>query len=99
MALVWGISIVFEGGFTHFGFFSKGKYFSIIAFLCAYLLFKTGYDIATKESHGRKEKENVRKCIECGSMTYELVDKCESCGGKVEEIKGFFERHPQWKDK
>ncbi len=51
----------------------------------------------------RSKSEMVHsKCIKCGKVT--LMDwieehKCKKCGGRVERLTGFFERHPECKDR
>ena len=47
-------------------------------------------------------KKWKKVCVDCGNvvvMDWSKEHKCLECSGNVERLSGFFERHPDFKDK
>ena len=56
---------------------------------------------SSKKMAGMPNRGSCLKCISCGEVflyTAEGNPSCPKCGGMAEDIKGFFERHPEHKD-
>ncbi|MCD4742312.1 MAG: hypothetical protein K8R67_07545 [Desulfobacteraceae bacterium] len=61
-----------------------------------------GSYVLFKSIKSKPYKEYNLKCPHCGkvSILNHLEEhKCNKCGGHLEELKGFFERHPEFKEK
>lgn len=54
-----------------------------------------------KRKFGSPVEKSYHKCISCGNVIEVSGDpefKCRECRGYIEPLKGFFERHPEFKD-
>jgi ribosomal protein S27E len=97
--ILTGIWTWSDGGIVHFGVFAPVTKLTTVGIIVygAYLM-RVGYK-AMKED---KPEVKYLKCTGCGHVCFahEAHDrKCPKCSGAVENLDGFFDRHPEFRDK
>jgi membrane-bound ClpP family serine protease len=102
LLIIFGAIVFFEGGFTRYGVFGAvSKPVSIGIIVYGLFMMRAGYKVVTTESTSKKTA-NYLKCISCGNVFrfFETSNwKCPDCSGKLEDLEGFFERHPKFKNR
>ena len=72
---------------------------SIIIMAAGGFMMRIGYKGVTKNA---AQEVKYLKCLGCGCVffAHEAPDhKCPKCSGAVENLNGFFDRHPELRDK
>jgi PHP family Zn ribbon phosphoesterase len=62
-------------------------------------VFRKNLDKEIKKS--KQEEENFAICTKCREPLYALStndNKCPHCGGELENLNGFYDRHPELKE-
>lgn len=98
--VLFGLITIFEGGFSRYGVFAEGRIPGIAAIICGLISLRIGYKGLTSVNKNTTKSGDFLKCIGCGKVykSYEVENfKCPRCANEVENLIGFFERHPQFK--
>jgi ribosomal protein S27E len=96
--IIFGGVVYNKGGFDHWGVYApvtKLTAIGVIVFGAFWM--RSGYK-AMKED---KPEVKYLKCPGCGHVCFahEAPDrKCSKCSGAVENLDGFFDRHPEFRD-
>jgi ribosomal protein S27E len=94
-----GLISFFQGGTSFMGAYAPVTKLSAIVVLGFGLFFMMiGYKQITKK---KPPEVKYLKCPGCGHVCFahEAPDrKCPKCSGAVENIEGFFDRHPEFRD-
>jgi phage FluMu protein Com len=99
--IVFGVMALYEGGFSFHGVFgpiSKLTAIGIIVF--GVIMMRSGYKNVTSDNAPQK-RDKFLKCNRCGHVYHfhEVQNKkCPKCSEDVENIEGFFERHPEFRE-
>ena len=54
-----------------------------------------------KKNEAKPEYAKYVKCVKCKGTFFKediVKDKCPKCGGELENLSGFYDRHPELKD-
>ena len=65
------------------------------------ILFGIIYTCVQIIKRNKKNEEGYLKCLKCGDVVNKTTAKsitCQKCAGVLEDLDGFFERHPELKD-
>jgi hypothetical protein len=99
--IVFGATTLVEGGFSKYGVYVPvSKFFSIGIIVFALIMMRSGYKIITTEDT-KSKRGRFLKCICCGRSYHSSEvpnSNCPECMGRLENIEGFFERHPEFRD-
>lgn len=108
-AIITGITIIILGIIIMLGVSMHGHFMppeTGILFICAGILwvvysivFRKKLDTNIKKS--KQKEETFVICFQCRKPLYAAStndDKCPHCGGNLENLDGFYDRHPELKE-
>lgn len=99
--ILFGIVTLLEDGYTRYGVqVPVGKIVAIGIIVYGLIMLRSGFKIITSMST-KSEVKAYFKCVNCGERYNSNVMTtvhCPKCSGKIENIEGFFERHPEFRD-
>jgi uncharacterized paraquat-inducible protein A len=95
-----GADIFNRQAFYYFGVNVKienSTFVAILVMIFGVLFLLAGF----KKNFSLTKKEKYYKCSRCGMLISEEFQKnltCPKCGSRLEDLHGFYERHPELKD-
>lgn len=96
-----GIFVVFERGYNHHGIFidlSKSYItVSVLFFVISIIFLFLAYREKIGANYDSEKNYMCSECLKPFSENQITDDKCPICGSKVENLKGFYDRHPNLK--
>jgi hypothetical protein len=96
----FGLITLIGDGYTRYGIqVSVSRIVSIGIIVYGLIMLRSGYHIVTSESTKSKRGKYL-KCVNCGKIDHSSSmpnEICPQCSGKLENLEGFFDRHPNQK--
>jgi hypothetical protein len=94
-----GVDIFFRQAFYYFGVDVKlenSRYVAVLVIIFGVFFIVTGL----KKQFSLVREEKYYKCVKCGLVVGEYIEEdctCPKCGAGLEDLNGFFNRHPDQK--
>lgn len=99
LACFWHGYNILKNGWSHLYGFPLSKGSGILISLFGLVLISFAF---FKRNWKNSEDETYMKCPNCGKSYYQKDapdGQCHNCSSELEQLDGFYDRHPEYKDK